>query len=136
MKQSESRTELIKADEQWARAWVARDLSGLMLYFHEDAVVITPAAAVTSGKRDIINLMASTFTLPGFSNTLEMKQAHVAESGDLGYTVGSYQTTVSEGPGKTASHGGHYLAVWRKGADRTWKIAAYSATPASAGGKK
>jgi ketosteroid isomerase-like protein len=45
--------------------------------------------------------------------------------------VGSYKTTVSEGPGKTASHGGHYLAVWRKGPDRTWKIAAYSATPVS-----
>jgi uncharacterized protein (TIGR02246 family) len=136
MKQSESRTELIKADEQWARAWAARDLSGLMLYFHEDAMVITPAAAVTSGKRDIINLMASTFTLPGFSTLLHMKQAETGESGDLGYTLGDYETTVTEGAGMSATHGGHYLAVWRKGADRTWKIAVYSATPASVGGKK
>jgi len=135
MKPSESRTELIKADEQWARAWAARDLSGLMLYFHEDAMVVTPAAAVSTGKRDIVNLMASVFALPGFSNTLQMKQAETAGGGDLGYTLGSYQTTVGEA-GKSATHGGHYLAVWRKGADRTWRIAAYSATPASAGGKK
>jgi len=135
MKPSETRAELIRADEQWARAWATRDLSGLMLYFHEDAVVITPAATVTAGKRDIINLMASMFTLPGFAARLMMKQATTAESGDLGYTLGDYETTVSEG-GKTAAHGGHYLAVWRKGADRTWKIAAYSATPVSAGGKQ
>ena len=136
MKPSDTRTELIKSDEQWARAWAARDLSGLMLYFHEDAVVITPAATVTVGKRDIINLMASMFTLPGFATRLQMKQAETAESGDLGFTLGDYETTVSEGTGKSATHGGHYLAVWRKGPDRTWKIAAYSATPASAGGKK
>jgi uncharacterized protein (TIGR02246 family) len=126
------RAELIKADEQWARAWAARDLSGLMLYFHEDATVVTPAAAVTSGKRDIINLMASTFTLPGFSTRLLMTQAATAESGELGYTLGTYETTVSDA-GKPATHGGHYLAVWRKGPDRTWKIAAYSATPAGKG---
>jgi uncharacterized protein (TIGR02246 family) len=136
MKPSEARTELIKADEQWARAWAARDLSGLMLYFHEDAVVITPAAAVTTGKRDIIHLIASMFTLPGFSTRLQMKQAETAMSGDLGCTLGDYETTVSDAAGKSATHGGHYLAMWRKGADRTWKIAAYSATPANAGGKK
>lgn len=136
MKPSEARTELIKSDEQWTRAWAARDLSGLMLYFHEDAVVITPAAAVTTGKRDIIHLMASMFALPGFAKRMEMKQAEAAESGDLGYTLGDYVTTVSEAAGQPATHSGHYLAVWRKGADRTWKIAAYSATPASAGGKK
>ncbi len=129
------RAELIKADEQWARAWAARDLSGLMLYFHEDATVVTPAATVTSGKRDIINLMASVFMLPGFSTHLHMQQAATAESGELGYTLGTYETTVSDA-GKQTAHGGHYLAVWRKGADRTWKIAAYSATPASASGKK
>jgi uncharacterized protein (TIGR02246 family) len=136
MKPSEARTELIKSDEQWARAWAARDLSGLMLYFHEDAVVITPAAAVTTGKRDIINLMASMFTLPGFAKRMVLQQADTAESGDLGYTLGNYETTVSEAAGKSATHGGHYLAVWRKGPDRTWKIAAYSATPAATGAKK
>lgn len=135
MKPSEARTELIKADEQWARAWAARDLSGLMLYFHEDAVVITAAATVTTGKRDIINLMASMFTLPGFTKRMTMKQAESAESGDLGFTRGDYETTVSEGAGKSATHGGHYLAVWRKGPDRTWKIATYSATPSSSGKK-
>ena len=136
MKPDAARTELIKADEQWAHAWAARDLSGLILYFHEDAVVVTPAAAITRGKRDIINLMASVFTLPGFSTRLQMSSAETAASGDLGYTLGTYETTVSEGGGKAMTHGGHYLAVWRKGADRTWKVAAYSATPAGSGGKK
>lgn len=136
MKPSEARTELIKSDEQWARAWAARDLSGLMLYFHEDAVVISAAATVTVGKRDIINLMASMFALPGFAKRMVMKQAETAESGDLGFTLGDYKTTVSEGAGQSATHGGHYMAIWRKGPDRTWKIAAYSATPTGTGAKK
>ncbi|MGH9817365.1 MAG: YybH family protein [Candidatus Acidiferrales bacterium] len=129
MKTDAARAELIKADEQWARAWAARDLSGVMLYFHEDAVVVTPARPAASGKRDIISMMASVFTLPGFSTKLEMTRAEAAAGGDLGYTLGRYQSTVSDA-GKPATHSGHYLAVWRKGADRMWKIAAYSATPA------
>lgn len=135
MKPSQTRTELIKAEEQWARAWAARDLSGLLLYFHEDAAVMTPTAAVTSGKRDIINLMASAFAWPGFSTRLQMQQTETAESGDFGFTRGEYETTVNEA-GKPSTHRGHYLAVWRKGVDGMWKIAAYSATPVSAGGKK
>lgn len=130
MKSEAARAELIKADEQWARAWAARDLSGVMLYFHEDAVVITSAHAAASGKRDIISMMAGVFTLPGFATKLEMTRAEAAAGGDLGYTLGDYKTTVSES-GKSNTHDGHYLAVWRKGADRTWKVAVYSATPVS-----
>jgi len=132
MKPDATRAELIKADEQWARAWAARDLSGLMLYFHEDAVLITQARAVTSGKRDIVNMMASVFSLPGFSTRLQMTRAESSGSGDLGFTSGTYESSVTDA-GKPSAHSGHYLAVWKKGADRTWKIAAYSATPV--GGK-
>jgi len=136
MKPDAARAELIKADEQWARAWAARDLNGLMLYFHEDAVVITSARAVTSGKRDIVGMMASVFALPGFSTRLQMTRAESASSRDLGYTSGTYESSVTDAAGKSAAHSGHYLAVWKKGADRTWKIAAYSTTPVSSGGKK
>jgi len=135
MKPDAARAELIKADEQWARAWAARDLSGLMLYFHEDAVVITPARAVTSGKRDIVNMMSSVFSLPGFSTRLQMTRAESSASGDLGYTAGTYQSSVTDAAGQPSTHSGHYLAVWKKGADRVWKIVAYSATPVGAGGK-
>ena len=136
MKPDAARAELIKADEQWARAWAARDLSGLMLYFREDAVVVAASRAVTGGKRDIVGMMSSVFSLPGFSTQLQMTRAESAESGDLGYTMGTYRTTVNDAAGKTTAHDGHYVAVWKKGADRTWKIAVYSATPVNAAAKK
>lgn len=100
-----------------------------MLYFHEDAVVVTPARGATNGKREIIGMMASVFSLPGFSTRLEMTHAEAAAGGDLGYTLGAYRSSATDAAGKPLTHGGHYLVVWRKGADRTWKIAAYSATP-------
>lgn len=49
--------------------------------------------------------------------------AVVSESGDLGYTLGRY-AIVGEGDaaGDTVSRG-HYVTVWQKQADGSWKIA-------------
>jgi len=49
--------------------------------------------------------------------------AVVAESGDLGYTLGSYAIT-GEGAqaGDTVARG-HYVTVWQKQGDGSWKIA-------------
>ena len=46
--------------------------------------------------------------------------AVVAESGDLGYTIGRY--AVRDEAGDTTARG-HYVTVWQKQPDGSWKIA-------------
>jgi len=47
--------------------------------------------------------------------------ADVAKSGDLGYTLGTYELHTKEADGRPVTRYGKYCSVWRKQADRTWK---------------
>ena len=47
--------------------------------------------------------------------------ADVAKSGDLGYTLGTYELHTREADGRPVTRYGKYCSVWRKQADGTWK---------------
>jgi ketosteroid isomerase-like protein len=48
----------------------------------------------------------------------------VAASGDLGYTVGTWQLTGKNHKGEPVSMKGKYMTVWKKQADGAWKVVA------------
>jgi ketosteroid isomerase-like protein len=50
-------------------------------------------------------------------------QADVAESGDLGYTLGRYESRRIGPDGQQVRETGSYLTVWKRGADGSWKVA-------------
>lgn len=52
--------------------------------------------------------------------TWEPEVAEVSASGELGYTSGPYQVRPGRGLEPTAF--GHYVSVWKKQADGTWKV--------------
>jgi ketosteroid isomerase-like protein len=45
----------------------------------------------------------------------------VAQSGDIGYTSGTYEFTMNDASGKPVNERGKYLEVWKKQADGKWK---------------
>ena len=47
--------------------------------------------------------------------------ADVSRSGDLGYTLGTYEYRAPGPDGKTATHYGKYCTVWKKQPDGSWK---------------
>jgi len=51
--------------------------------------------------------------------TWEPEFADIASSGDLGYTTGPYESR----PAGQASSFGHYMTLWKKQKDGSWKIA-------------
>ena len=51
--------------------------------------------------------------------TWEPVQAHVAESGDLGYTWGNWKFVLND----TTTAYGNYFTVWKKQEDGQWKMA-------------
>lgn len=48
--------------------------------------------------------------------------AVLAESGELGYTVGQYTITVTGEDGERSVEKGKYVTIWRKQADGSWKV--------------
>ena len=58
---------------------------------------------------------------PAFALSFEADRVEVARSGDLAYETGSYTMTMTGPDKKPATEKGHYVVVWRKGADGAWK---------------
>ncbi len=62
---------------------------------------------------------------PGLQLTWKPDLAEVAASGDLGYTVGTYELRSPAGLVRT----GKYMTIWKEQPDRSWKFVADGGTP-------
>jgi ketosteroid isomerase-like protein len=58
--------------------------------------------------------------------------ADVARSGDLGYTLGTYEARGPDAEGKTVTRYGKYCSIWKKQPDGRWKWVVDVGTPSPA----
>jgi ketosteroid isomerase-like protein len=54
--------------------------------------------------------------------------ANIAASGDLGYTIGRWDYSITDSLGAVQSAFGHYVTVWQKQPDGSWKYVFDSGT--------
>lgn len=121
--------ELIEADRGWARAVQQIGLGAWLRAFGETGIMVSNGVSY-SGQDGIRAQVLPLFADSLFSITWEPNFAEVAESGDLGYTIGTYEMTASA-DGEPATFRGSYLTVWRRNADGAWKVEADIGNPAS-----
>jgi ketosteroid isomerase-like protein len=112
---------LLQTDREWAAAAAAGDIARLTTFWAEDATNFFPGAPVAHGKEAIRELVKRNRSQPGFSVTWNPTRAVVSESGDLGYTFGAFELAASDSSGNLVQRDGHYVAIWRKQTDGTWK---------------
>jgi ketosteroid isomerase-like protein len=62
--------------------------------------------------------------MPGFSLSWEPTTASASKAGDLGYTSGTYQFSMTGPDGKPIPDKGKYVVVWKKDASGKWKVVA------------
>ena len=111
---------LLRVDEEFSadaqRVGVAEAFAR---YAAPDARMLPQGKDVVSGLDAVRRQMA------GFpaKATLSWKPFHadVAASGDLGYTLGTYELRGTDDTGKTQVSYGKYCSVWRKQSDGKWK---------------
>jgi quercetin dioxygenase-like cupin family protein len=72
---------------------------------------------VATGSGAIREGTAKMVSSPGFSLQFAPSKAEVSESGDVGYTTGTYQATMNGAPEK-----GKYVTIWKKQPDGNWKV--------------
>jgi ketosteroid isomerase-like protein len=108
-------TSLIDSEKAFSRTSEAKGIrEAFLTYLSPDAVVFRPGPVEgrpVYEKMDPANPVVLTW---------EPEVAEVAASGELGYTSGSYQ--VRPGRDVEPTGFGHYVSIWKKQADGTWKV--------------
>jgi len=108
--------------KDWSAAAQAKDAAKFVSVYAEDAVVMMAGVPDIRGLAAIREGIPAMMQDPAFALSFEADTVEVARSGDLAYETGSYSMTMTGPDKKPASEKGHYVVVWRKGADGAWKV--------------
>jgi uncharacterized protein (TIGR02246 family) len=106
----------------WSAAAQAKDAGKFVSVYADDAVVMMAGAPDIRGLAAIREGIPAMMQDPAFALSFEADRVEVARSGDLAYETGSYSMTMTGPDKKPATEKGHYVVVWRKGADGAWKV--------------
>ena len=129
--------QVIKDNEaQWNRDFVAKDADKLLAHYADNAVLIAPGMPAASGKDTIRKELAEMVTDPALSLQFQAADVQVAKSGDIAYTRGAYQMTMTDPASKQVVHDhGSYVTTYSKQTDGSWKavvdIASSEVAPAT-----
>jgi ketosteroid isomerase-like protein len=112
--------ELMEADRAFAQATAERGAEGWAGWFAEDGRMYRTRGYV-DGRAAIQAAMEAAFAdtsrrLPWAPDT-----AVVAASGDIGYTLGHWESVLRTAAGDSVVGRGNYVTLWRRQADGTWK---------------
>lgn len=112
------RDALMAADKGWSES--ISDADEFLSYFADGAHFMPFGAPLAQGDA-IRTTWEQLVSMPGFALEWEATGADVAESGELGYTIGTFELT-TEQDGASMVTVGKYVTVWSKQADGSWKV--------------
>jgi uncharacterized protein (TIGR02246 family) len=109
------------AFEQAVAAVNAGDVEGMMAFYADDEVMMSPSEPPVSGKAAIRSMMEGQLA----QNTVQLAvdPVETVVAGDLGVMRTHWaETATPRGEGEPAEYRGDWLIVWRKQADGTWRF--------------
>ena len=115
---------LMEADRAFAAATAERGLDGWVDAFANDGFMLRPDAPIVPGQGEVRRAMEEVFADTSFALTWEPTMATVSASGDLGFTVGTWERAWRDSLGQLVIRTGKYLTVWHRQPDGAWKVAA------------
>jgi len=111
--------------------WAAKNADKLVAFYADDAVLMPPGMEPLKGKDAIKGGINGMLADKALSLTFKASRIDVAKSGDLGYTQGDYQMTMTDPKThKAVKDHGTYVTTYRKQTDGSWKAVADIATSA------
>jgi ketosteroid isomerase-like protein len=110
------------ADSAWATAFNAKRLDESVAVVSSTGSVLAPNAPIATGTNAVRELFKGFMALPDLKITWQPTEVHAAESGELGYSVGTYEMSFKDPTGKTVVDQGKYGTVWQKQSDGRWKV--------------
>ena len=105
----------------WSATLASKDVDKFVAYYAPDAVVL-PANGPSASTPDAIRKAIADFlATPGLVMTFQTAAVGVAKSGDVAYSNGTYQLSMTGPDGKPMQDKGKYVTVYKKQADGSWK---------------
>jgi ketosteroid isomerase-like protein len=113
-----------KLDKEWSAAAGSKDVGKTIEYYAEDGSAFPFNAPIATGKEQIKKVWVGLTSMPGFALSFGPTKIEVAKSGDIAYDVGTFELRFNDASGKPTTEIGKYVVVWKKQADRQWKVVA------------
>ena len=115
-----------QADVDFARAVEEHDREAFASFIAEDARFYGGNAPI-DGRKAVVEAWSPFLDPSGPELSWEPKTVEL--SGELAYTTGSYELKTLGEDGTSVTGRGHYVTIWRRQADGTWKVALDIGTP-------
>ncbi|HEX4283573.1 MAG TPA: SgcJ/EcaC family oxidoreductase [Terracidiphilus sp.] len=109
-------------ETQANKDWAAKDADKVLSFYADDAVMVAGAGDALRGKDALHAALKQMMADPALALTFHADRIDVGKSGDLGYSEGAYQMSVTDPvTHKVVQDHGNYLTTFRKQADGSWK---------------
>ncbi len=118
---------IMQADRDFNKATQEKRAEGWLSYFALDEAAIPNPPTV--GRQAITERYQKLFSDPNFTLTWEPVKAEVFPAGTIGYTTGKYVARFKNKEGKWMESRGHYITLWQKQENETWKIVSDTGGP-------
>jgi len=130
-KAEKARQEILEADTQFAVAMKEHDLERFSGMVSEESLFF--GSGIDHG-REAVAAAWRPFFDPDSKSVLSWTpvRAEASSSGDLGYTVGSYELRTTDEAGKVDLRHGVYVTIWRREKGGVWRAAIDIGTPPGA----
>jgi ketosteroid isomerase-like protein len=118
------REAVMQADRDFNNDFATRRVEGWVSWFDTAGVQVARSGDTPRGHEQIRAHMARTF---GDSNLVLVWRpimADVSDDGTRAHTIGTWDFYVRGKDSASSAASGHYLTVWRRQADGSWKVLA------------
>ena len=110
---------LMAADKAWSES--IHDIEAFLSFVADGAHFMPFGAPLAQG--DAIRATWEGLTsMPGFGLEWQATSVEVADSGEIGYTIGTFALLTADQDGTALLTEGKYVTVWHKQADGSWKV--------------
>lgn len=124
MTTAELRESVMQADRDFNTDFAKRRVEGWVSWFDTAGVQVDAPGTLPRGRDQIREHMTKAFGDSTKILTWRPAEAQISGDGTMAYTIGTWDF-YARGRDSAASAGsGHYLTVWRRQADKSWKVLA------------
>lgn len=112
---------LIQADQEFGRITAEKGAAGFVSFFDEGGTILPKGGDPVVGRDKLAPVFEKVWSAPNYSLQWTPLRAVLAESGELGYTYGTYVRKFQR-DGQAVTETGKYVTVWKKQRDGSWKV--------------
>ena len=124
MTTAELRESVMQADRDFSSDFAQRRVEGWVNWFDTAGVQVDASGAMPKGHDQIRAHMTRNFGDSTRILAWRPLSAEVSGDGTMAYTIGTWDFHVRGRDSASSRGSGHYLTVWRRQADKSWKVLA------------